>query len=747
MDAQVPVNQDNLGIPPKSQPEARQSYLETVLSTPLQPLHAKISTYGNYAHYPSRNSQSDILSAALSTNNGTDESLTPPVKDERSRELSRATLPSFHDFPSGAFCIDCNNCGASIPDEHYHCSICDGGDFDLCQGCVDREITCDGEGHWLIKRSIRNGMVVSSVTETLPPKVAKSEEPHLESSKHSAPVTQAHCEAATGLTCNCCVRGEWSLNAIPLLPQAKLIDLPDFPDDNFLSCIDCPDFDLCLPCFSRGKHGHHPAHQFQPFDEGSAKTTSSHVLALCGAGRGVKHAAICDGCDKVGKCPPLNSTLLTRLQSIVGIRHKCLNCPDWDFCSTCRLSASQIHPAHRFAPLYEPIPDNVTRAEVHCGIYCDGPLCAARRHKSYIRGDRYKCAVCNDTDFCANCEAIPTHDHNRTHPLIKFKTPVRHVSVTTLGENNNGEKMSQMGDSPRARNASTETVATSANAATQVQTVAEVKPTEVSTRDTTKPEPIATCQNNTPDLQAWFESDSTPDGSRFAPNRIVSQSWTLRNPGPQAWPAGCAVYYIGGDDMRNLDANHPSSVTAMTCATRSNILDNSVESGKTAAFTVLLKSPPREGRVISYWRLKTPDGVPFGHKLWVDITVTASLDEGAHVQPDSPSAVPRTPAATDEGIKSEESEGSSTMIFPKLEKESPVASTHDMSEVPAPTPAPAPSVSATTKTEEQELLEDVESLELEDEQTDDEFLTDEEYDILDASDEDFLTQAQKVVKA
>jgi next-to-BRCA1 protein 1 len=316
------------------------------------------------------------------------------------------------------------------------------------------------------------------------------------------------------------------------------------------------------------------------------------------------------------------------------------------------------------------------------------------------------------------------------------------VSVTTLGEDNNGEKIEQMGDHPRARNASTETLPTpsSANAATQVQTVAEVKPVEMLVSDAPKVEDKIKNGATPSDLQAWFESDSTPDGSKFAPDRLVSQSWTLRNPGPHAWPAGCAVYYIGGDDMRNLDSNHPSSVSAMTSATRSNVLEESLEPGKTAVFKVMLKSPPHEGRLISYWRLKTPEGVPFGHKLWVDITVTSTpveLPEHQTASPPASTTKVAEPDVSDEKIKTEDS---STMIFPKLEKESPISSIHDI------TSTPAPPVEPTIKTEVDELLEDVESLELEDGTTEDGFLTDEEYDILDASDEDFLAEAHKATQ-
>ena len=188
--------------------------------------------------------------------------------------------------------------------------------------------------------------------------------------------------------------------------------------------------------------------------------------------------------------------------------------------------------------------------------------------------------------------------------------------------------------------------------------------------------------------------------------------------------------------MRNLDMKHPSSVSTLSEANRSNVIEQSLGSGQTAQFTVTLKSPARECRLISYWRLKTPAGVPFGHKLWVDVTVSAATETGS-------TAV--APTSPDRSIKSEvlepaqiadatQSEASSTMIFPKLEKESPAASMHEGAVVPA-----EPMI----KSEDQELLEDIESLELDEGETEQGFLTDEEYDILDASDEDFLMEAHK----
>ncbi|KAJ9655392.1 hypothetical protein H2198_005766, partial [Neophaeococcomyces mojaviensis] len=442
-------------------------------------------------------------------------------------ELSIPTLPTLNDFCANTFSIDCNHCGRAVESEHYHCGKCEQGDFDLCSTCIDSGITCNDDDHWLIKRTIKNGRITASNTETQPPKT-KAQPVELKT------VTIVEEDQRT---CNSCI--------VQLAASC------------FVTCQHCPDFDLCFFCLEHGEHGHHPAHTFAPVDP-TANAVSPYIKTLCEQGRGLKHEAVCDGCDS----------------QIVGVRHKCLSCPDFDYCSKCILVAVEVHPGHRFAPIYEQLNMLNVKKEHHRGIYCDGPICNARARKTYIRGDRYKCAICFDTDFCANCEALPSNPHNKSHPLIKLKTPVRHLSIDTINELENGATETLQSSRPAAKHAATETVrSTSTNAATQVQTVAEVSPVE-----STKQEATETKTTSPPvDLQAWFESDSTPDGSSFAPSRLVSQSWTLRNPGPQAWPAGCAVHFIGGDDMRNLDDKHPSPVSSMTMANRSNVLEQPLE--------------------------------------------------------------------------------------------------------------------------------------------------------------------------
>ncbi|KAK5957900.1 hypothetical protein OHC33_001089 [Knufia fluminis] len=650
----------------------RNTYLETVLSNPpSEPV------------YPVKPLQPNVVSLGTTSIQPTMEMSTQPA-------LSRPTLPTLNDFCGTTFSIDCNHCGESVSNEHYHCGKCEMGDFDLCPTCINRGVTCDGEDHWLIKRAVKNGKVYASNTETLPPKKKLQ--------AHTIPVEPTVEEDQR--TCNSCII---QLGA-----------------SSFVTCQQCADFDLCFFCLEHGEHGHHPAHTFVPVDATSAAVTP-YIKTLCQQGRGLKHDAVCDGCDA----------------QIMGVRHKCLTCPDFDYCSTCIHVAAEVHPGHRFGPIYEQLGMIHTKKEQHRGIYCDGPICTARARKSYIRGDRYKCAICHDTDFCANCEALPSNPHNKTHPLIKLRTPVRQLSVAAHNDVDNGPTAA-LGDRHVPVNASTETTRpSSANAATQVQTVAETTPIEH------KQEVVKKTSVGSPaDLQAWFESESTPDGTCFLPNRLVHQSWTLRNPGPNAWPAGCAVHFIGGDEMRNLDDKHPSPVSSMTIANRSNTLTAPLEPGKTQTFSVILRSPAREGRAISYWRLKTDDGMPFGHKLWCDINITNNISKPV----EAPAAVPveapvEAPVEKEEPVvEADKSQDSSQMIFPKLEKESPESSIDNIKQEAVPV---EPSVAAL---EDQDLLDDLDSMTLEDESTEDGFFTDEEYDILDAEDEEYLANAQRATQ-
>jgi next to BRCA1 gene 1 protein len=152
--------------------EPRSTYLDTVLSQPIVSSKPALSSKAfQDACRPLQASGAVRMPGAFTSDSYVDP---PPRPSPQSKNLSQPTIPCFRDF-SGTFSIDCNHCGKAVPNEHYHCSICENGDFDLCQGCVDKGINCEGEDHWLIKRFIRNGIIIPSVTETCAPRQNKAD--------------------------------------------------------------------------------------------------------------------------------------------------------------------------------------------------------------------------------------------------------------------------------------------------------------------------------------------------------------------------------------------------------------------------------------------------------------------------------------------------------------------------------------------------------------------------------------------
>lgn len=63
----------------------------------------------------------------------------------------------------------CDNCKYSIEDEHFHCSICNDDDYDLCPTCVGRGHYCPGASHLMLKQFIKDGCVMDSTNERIIP--------------------------------------------------------------------------------------------------------------------------------------------------------------------------------------------------------------------------------------------------------------------------------------------------------------------------------------------------------------------------------------------------------------------------------------------------------------------------------------------------------------------------------------------------------------------------------------------------
>ncbi|KAI0363146.1 hypothetical protein BV20DRAFT_975992 [Pilatotrama ljubarskyi] len=222
-------------------------------------------------------------------------------------------------------------------------------------------------------------------------------------------------------------------------------------------CLDCDDYDLCTSCMSNPgrRSGHDASHAFFPITAPGELVEyqvamARHHRPLFGRGgqqsstQGEAHGA------ELPQAPPVHKNIICDScnREVVGTRHKCLDCPDFDLCQSCYSTSSvrsQHHAAHEFFGIEKPgevivhtvfsgdgerEPDHpaeqATRENVSRARPCDIEpvvhnatcnLCDSR-----IRGDRFKCLDCPDYDLCQLCYKIVKEQHPG-HGFVKVSEP------------------------------------------------------------------------------------------------------------------------------------------------------------------------------------------------------------------------------------------------------------------------------------------------------------------------------------
>ena len=125
--------------------------------TELPPCSVGIPSYINDLIAASRSPKPEDRPSAswLST-------LFPPIDVESQESLEDYMKAAIIDYSSLSAMIGtwCSECGVLTTDAHYHCSICDSDDFDLCPTCYTQGIRCRNLTHHLVKMIVKGGQII-----------------------------------------------------------------------------------------------------------------------------------------------------------------------------------------------------------------------------------------------------------------------------------------------------------------------------------------------------------------------------------------------------------------------------------------------------------------------------------------------------------------------------------------------------------------------------------------------------------
>ena len=224
-------------------------------------------------------------------------------------------------------------------------------------------------------------------------------------------------------------------------------------------CNQCPDYDLCSRCVSRNDAAviHTAAHDHTFKIIPAPPVTARACPRVRNRHRG-RHAASSSATPSNNEAPAPAPVSHNRvhcdgcgMHPIVGVRHKCLDCDDFDFCDACMVtkisehnSAQGIAPGatgHEFIALHTPgkvvvhirpmqnasgdvtprTPEAAPSAPAPMGTptrvahnaTCD--LCSNR-----IIGTRFKCLECPDFDTCQACYDGVAGEQHPDHSFVKI---------------------------------------------------------------------------------------------------------------------------------------------------------------------------------------------------------------------------------------------------------------------------------------------------------------------------------------
>jgi next-to-BRCA1 protein 1 len=141
---------------------------------------------------------------------------------------------------------------------------------------------------------------------------------------------------------------------------------------------------------------------------------------------------------------------------------------------------------------------------------------------------------------------------------------------------------------------------------------------------------------NEPKPDARFVKDVTIyDGTEMVPGTPFTKIWRFRNTGTTHWPQGTKIVNVGGDKLSEQES------FAL------QISESGLAPGEEVDVAANLTAPEKPGRYVSHFRLATPQGVRYGHRMWALIHVLDKDEESplvADSKADDEAVKPSAPA-------------------------------------------------------------------------------------------------------
>ncbi|EKM56454.1 uncharacterized protein PHACADRAFT_92806, partial [Phanerochaete carnosa HHB-10118-sp] len=134
-------------------------------------------------------------------------------------------------------------------------------------------------------------------------------------------------------------------------------------------------------------------------------------------------------------------------EPIFGVRHKCIECSDFDLCKACISLVpirSQHEHTHTFFPIEYPWDQrpffevSTVSCEVYPDIECDG----CGQHPVF--GVLYRCSSCDEFDFCSACfnSAEERSEHDISHDFFPIQTSLEHGPASSSDHEGTTDKTS-----------------------------------------------------------------------------------------------------------------------------------------------------------------------------------------------------------------------------------------------------------------------------------------------------------------